>query len=152
MGGMGDDPRNRLQPALAGLIGRHQYGGGGAVGDRRRGRGGEHAVLAERRAQGLDLGGVDPAPLLVGVDDHVYLAGLDRHRDDLVPYAAVVSGLLIAVGPLGRRGVDFLAAEVVLGTGRGAEYAHGIVVVGICQAVPGHVVEHFGAAVLDAGA
>src|SRR3546814_6516994 len=37
-------------------------------------------------------------------------------------------------------------------TGRVAEYAHGLAVVVIGQAVPGHVVEHFGAAVLDAGA
>jgi len=53
---------------------------------------------------------------------------------------------------LGRERILVATGEAVLLRGQFAEAAHGLLVVGTGQSVPGHVVEHLRAAVLHAGA
>ena len=64
-----EDARQRFDAAALGLGGRHQHRGGRAIGDRRRRRGGDRAVLAERGLERRDLREVDGERRFVLVDD-----------------------------------------------------------------------------------
>ncbi len=67
----------------------HQHGGGGAIVEAGGIGGGHRAVLVESRTQlGHRVDRRAVADVLVGIDGHVALAGLDDARDDLVAEAA----------------------------------------------------------------
>ncbi|MNS50666.1 hypothetical protein D3C72_833200 [compost metagenome] len=152
MGGMADDARQRLQAACRGIFFGQQDHGSGAIGNAGGTGGGHAAVLLEGRAQGRDLGDVRTAGLLVAGDLDVTLAGGDLHRNDLVGEGAVGLGCLCALDRLDGVGVLLFAGELVLVHGAFGKFAHGLAVVGVDQAVVGHVVHGLEVAETVAGA
>ena len=142
-----DDARERLDAALVGFLERHEHHRRRAVVDAGGVRRGNRAFLVEGRTQlrdGLERDAV--LDVLVIGNDHVALARLDRHRNDLVLEAARLPRRLGLVLRSNRELVllvsaDLPLARVVLG-GR----AHVIAVEGIPQAVLDHRVDHLGVA------
>src|SRR5690606_10987000 len=115
--------------------------GGGAVGNGRRVGRGDGAVFLEGGLQGGNLLGHGLGRRLVGVHHGVALAAGHGDRRDFPFEAAVFSGRAGAAQRFQREGVLLFAREAVLGGAVFGEHAHGLAaVVGVFQAVQGHVV------------
>src|SRR5699024_11905958 len=108
-----DAPCARARPAVGGILGRGQRGGGGTVGQRRGGRGGDAPAGAEGSGQvrhtrhggarpGRFIGG-GQAPAAIGIAD----GDGNQVRTDL---AGLESGGVLALGGLGV-GVGSLAGQ-----------------------------------------
>src|SRR6185312_12963072 len=102
---MADNARERLETALVRFVLAHHHGCRGAVGDARRTRGSDRAVLAERGTQRGDFRHVGFAGLFVGGDFHVaFLAG-HFHRHDFRGKRAGRNRRLRALDRFGRERV-----------------------------------------------
>ena len=124
---------------------------GGAVGDRRAGRGGDRAFLGEGGLQLRDLVGTAAARRLVGVDDGLAGAALDGDRDDLVLEAAIVDRGLGAAQALDGVIVHLLAGQLIFVGGALGEAAHrAAFLIGVLEPVEEHMV--VGGVVADARA
>ncbi len=146
VGGVAENPRQRLQAALLrhAFAGQHQRRG--AVGDRAGVGGGDRAVLLERRLEAGDLVDIGVAGLLVGVHHGLAFAGFHRHRHDLVGEPAVVDGGLGALEGFDGEVIHLLAADAALVRhvlGEGAHQAAGF---RVFQAVQEHVIRHLAVA------
>ncbi len=135
--------RKRGEAAPLGSGAPHQDQRRGAVGDRARIGRGHRAVLAERGLQGRDLLEVSLEGLLVGLDELLFLAGLDRERRGLPRKPAFLVGFL--------RSLKGANGELVLGLPRKGVFLRAILgeaphqaplVVRILESVVEHVVDH----------
>src|SRR6476646_7254139 len=151
--GPGHDPCERRLAALGRLARRHQHDGGSAIIDPGCVGRGDGAVLAERRPQLADP--IERGPvlgILVGVDDHVALAGLHRDRGDLIlEFSRLLRRLGLVLRPdrklvLLRPGDLPLARHVLGGV------AHVVAVEGIPETVLDHGIDHLEIAHLHAAA
>ena len=155
---MGHQSGDGAEAAFSGFALAHQHQCGRTVGDRRRGGGGDGAVLHEGRAQGGDLRRVDLERALVAFHYHVALAARDGDGHRFPGKAAVFIGSAGAARGLQGVGVLCFAGEVILAGAVFGKQAHrlaaavGHLAVGVFQAVVGHVVQQRAVAIAVAGA
>ena len=131
-----------FSPRFLASVGGHQHQGGRAVIDARGVAGGDRAVLVEGRAQlGQRLDRRAVADVFVLVDHRLALAGLHRHRRDLVlelPAFCAASALFceaVANWSCSSRVIWYLLRDVLGGV------AHVIAVEDVPQAVLDHGVD-----------
>ena len=133
------------------LVGAHDHCRGGTVIDAGGVAGGHRAVLGERRAQlAHALDGGAEAGILVGVDHHVTLAGLDRHRCDLVLEPAGLDRFLGLVLRGDCEGILLFTGELPLQGDILGGLAHVVAVEGVGETVLDHGVGHLERAHLGA--
>ena len=141
MRGQRDDPGDRGLALGLGDAFARQHHGGGPVGDRGGGRGGDRAILGEGGLQRRDLVGAALGRCLVGVDHGVAGAGLDRDRRDFADEFTASDRRLGAGQRFDRIGVLLLAGQLIGVGGVLRESAHRAArLVGIFQPVEEHVV------------
>ncbi len=140
---VGDDARQRFDAELFSGGCAHQHHGGRAVGNRRGVGGGDGAVLLEGGLERGDLFRHGLGGGFVGVDHRVALAAGDGDGRDFPLEAAVFRGGAGAAQRFQRERVLLFAREGILGGAIFSEHAHGLaLVVGVFQAIQGHVVVH----------
>ena len=155
---MGHEGGNGGEAALAGLALAHQHQRSGTVGDRRRGGGGDGAVLHEGWTQVGDFRRVDLERALVAFHHHVALAARDGDGHRFPGKAAVFIGGAGSARGLQGVGVLRFAGEVILAGAVFGKQTHrlaaavGHLAVGVFQAVVGHVVQQRAVAIAVAGA
>ena len=144
--GVGHQARFRFQPVFRHRLAAGQKGDGGAVVDGRGVARRDGALLLEGGAQLRELLEVDPGRLLVLADDHLPLARLLHHRDDLVVEDPVPQRRLrLLVGGDGKAVLELAVEAVVLRAFLG-DHTHVLAAVRVGQAVVHQQVEHLGVA------
>ncbi|MCY1213583.1 hypothetical protein D9M72_253720 [compost metagenome] len=151
--GVAGDARQYRQAQGLGLLGAHQYHGGGAVVDGGGVASGDAAVLLEGGLElGQAFGGGAGARAFVGIEgDGVALPLRDQDGRDLILEAASLDGRDGFLLGGGSKGVLLFAGQAVLLHQILGGDAHVVVVEGVGQAVVDHGVQRLGVAHAHAG-